>query len=169
LATVKEERESKGAWHECIKRGNWIRFVLAFTIFTLQQWSGQNSIGYYAPEIFTSIGIGNTNVTLFASGIYGLVKVIATTIFLFVGIEQFGRRRSLIVGAFLMGSFFFILGALFRTHTPNVVNVPTNSEPPTGISIAMAVMIYLYVVPYCFSWGPVPWVYCSEIFSNNLR
>lgn len=119
LATVKEERESKGTRHECLKRGNWIRFAIAWSMFTLQQWSGQvcivsfallcycdylsfifrqNSIGYYAPEIFHSIGIGDTNVSLFASGIYGLVKVVATTIFLFFGIEQFGRKRSLIGG-----------------------------------------------------------------------
>ncbi|KIJ37450.1 hypothetical protein M422DRAFT_781797 [Sphaerobolus stellatus SS14] len=170
LTTVKEERESRGAFQECIKRGNWIRFVIAWSIFTLQQWSGQNSIGYYAPEIFASIGLGNTNVTLFASGIYGLVKVVATTIFLFVGIEQIGRKKSLMGGAFLMGSFFFILGALFRARAPVVNVIPTTTgSHVTAPSIAMAVMIYLYVIPYCFSWGPVPWVYCSEIFSNNLR
>ncbi|KAF8530913.1 putative high-affinity glucose transporter of the major facilitator superfamily [Gautieria morchelliformis] len=164
LATVKEERESRGPLRQCLHRGHWIRFAIAFTMFTLQQWSGQNSIGYYAPQVFMSIGIGSTNATLFASGVYGLVKVVATTIFLFVGIEQFGRKRSLMVGAFLMGLFFFILGALFKTLPPD--------PHPTHVSkasIAMAVMIYLYVIPYCFSWGPVPWVYCSEIFSNDLR
>lgn len=41
LATVKEERESKGALQECLRRGHRIRFVIAFTMFTLQQWSGQ--------------------------------------------------------------------------------------------------------------------------------
>jgi len=164
LATVKEERESKGALRECLRRGHWIRFAIAFTMFTLQQWSGQNSIGYYAPQVFTSIGINSTNASLFASGIYGLVKVIATTIFLFVGIEQFGRKKSLMAGAFLMGMFFFILGGLFKAHPPDA-----SSPHVSNASIAMAVMIYLYVIPYCFSWGPVPWVYCSEIFSNNLR
>ncbi|KAF8592722.1 hypothetical protein K439DRAFT_32125 [Ramaria rubella] len=164
LATVKEERESRGALRECLKRGHWIRFAIAFVMFTLQQWSGQNSIGYYAPQVFTSIGLGSTNTTLFASGIYGLVKVIATTIFLFVGIEQIGRKKSLMAGAFLMALFFFILGALFKTHPPQ-----TTAPHVSRASIAMAVMIYLYVIPYCFSWGPVPWVYCSEIFSNHLR
>lgn len=168
LATVKEEKESRGAFRECLKRGHWIRFVIAGSMFTLQQWSGQNSIGYYAPEVFMSIGIGSTDSTLFASGVYGLVKVFATAAFLFIGIEQFGRRKSLIVGAFLMGTFFFILGALIRTHPPPPPP-QLDASHTSGASIAMAVMIYLYVIPYCFSWGPVPWVYCSEIFSNNLR
>jgi hypothetical protein len=40
---------------------------------------------------------------------------------------------------------------------------------PSSASIAMAAMIYLFVIPYCFSVGPVPWVYCSEIFNNRTR
>jgi hypothetical protein len=35
---------------------------------------------------------------MFATGIYGTVKVIATAIFLFVGIDRFGRKKSLIAG-----------------------------------------------------------------------
>ena len=30
-------------------------------------------------------------------------------------------------------------------------------------------MIYLYVIGYSASWGPVPWVYLSEIFPTRLR
>ena len=36
-------------------------------------------------------------------------------------------------------------------------------------SIAMVVMIYLYVIGYSASWGPIPWVYVSEIFPTRLR
>lgn len=41
LATVKEEKEHKGTFQECLKRGNSIRFFIAFSIFTLQQFCGQ--------------------------------------------------------------------------------------------------------------------------------
>jgi hypothetical protein len=33
----------------------------------------------------------------------------------------------------------------------------------------MVVMIYLYVIGYSASWGPIPWVYVSEIFPTRLR
>jgi hypothetical protein len=33
----------------------------------------------------------------------------------------------------------------------------------------MVVMIYLYVIGYSASWGPVPWVYASEVFPTRLR
>lgn len=58
-AAIKEEEEAtKGSsWREVFAKGNPIRFVIAFVVFTLQQWSGQNSISYYAPIIFQSIGL----------------------------------------------------------------------------------------------------------------
>ncbi|KAJ3930270.1 MAG: hypothetical protein NXY57DRAFT_976381 [Lentinula lateritia] len=37
-------------------------------------WCGQNSAGYYAPQIFTSIGYTGNKNSLLASGVYGVVK-----------------------------------------------------------------------------------------------
>lgn len=47
-AAIREEEENtKGAsWREVFAKGNPVRFIMAFVIFTLQQWSGQNSISY---------------------------------------------------------------------------------------------------------------------------
>lgn len=78
------------------------RFLLAFLIMFWQQFSGTNSIGYYAPEIFETVGVSKTNSSLFATGIYGTVKAITTAIFLIIGIDFFGRKRSLIGGGFWM-------------------------------------------------------------------
>lgn len=57
-AQVEEEQEVRASvgWKDAFfGKGNFIRFVIAFTIFLLQQWAGQNSVGYYAPQIFTSV------------------------------------------------------------------------------------------------------------------
>lgn len=51
-AAVREEREAREGlgWQEAfLAPGNRIRFVIAFVIFLLQQFSGQNSVNYYAP------------------------------------------------------------------------------------------------------------------------
>lgn len=85
-----EEEKTKGAtWREIFAKGNPVRFIMAFVIFTLQQWSGQNSISYCklariclwqyltfvdAPLIFQAIGFTGSHTTLLASGIYGIVK-----------------------------------------------------------------------------------------------
>lgn len=69
-----------------------------------------------APDIFRSIGITGSNTSLLASGIYGIVKIVATAIFVFFGIERFGRRWSLTVGLALMSLFLWIIGAIFNTN-----------------------------------------------------
>lgn len=162
-AIREEEAATEGAsWREVAAKGNPPRFLIAFVIFTLQQWSGQNSISYYAPTIFQSIGLKGSKTGLLASGIYGIVKIVTTSIFIAVGVERFGRRMPLRIGVGLMSMFLFIIGAIFNTHKPNA-----NSETVSPASIAMACMIYFFVIPYCFSVGPLPWVICSEIFNNR--
>jgi MFS family permease len=118
---------------------------------------------YYAPEIFQTVGVSKTNSSLFATGVYGTVKVVTTGIFLVIGIDKLGRRKSLLLGAAWMMTMMFIIGAVLHTHPP------TNVNTVSPASIAMVVMIYLYVIGYSASWGPIPWVYLSEIFPTRLR
>lgn len=164
-ASLEEElTQTEGVmWKECLMPGNRYRFLTAFLIMFCQQFTGTNSIGYYAPQIMETIGVAKTNASLFATGVYGTVKVVATAIFLMVGIEQVGRRKSLLFGAIWMMTMMLIIGAVLHTHPPIDVNKVSSA------SIAMVVMIYLYVIGYSFSWGPIPWVYVSEIFPTRLR
>jgi hypothetical protein len=65
-AAIREEQEARkglGLKEAFFGKGNFVRFVIAFVIFLLQQWSGQNSVGYYAPQIFSSVSLPCT--TLF--------------------------------------------------------------------------------------------------------
>ncbi|EFX00680.1 quinate permease [Grosmannia clavigera kw1407] len=132
-------------WRECLLvPQNRLRFLLAF--------------------IFESIGVSSTHASLFATGIYGTVKVVTTAIFLLVGIDFWGRRISLICGAVWMAAMMFIIGAVLHTHPPD-----TSSSVVSPASQAMAAMIYLFVIGYSASWGPTPWVFVSEIFPTRLR
>ncbi|PIL34573.1 MFS general substrate transporter [Ganoderma sinense ZZ0214-1] len=126
-AAIEEEREARkglGMREAFFGKGNFIRFVIAVVIFILQQWGGQNSVNYYAPQIFTSIGYTGTKNSLLASGIYGIVKVVATAVFVFFMVDSLGRKVSLFISSMGMGVLFFIIGALLKTHPPPK-NVPT--------------------------------------------
>lgn len=57
-----------------------------------QQWTGTNSINYYAPQIFSSIGLKSNSAGLFATGIYGVVKIVCTALGLAFATEQMGRK-----------------------------------------------------------------------------
>jgi len=164
-ASIEEElAETEGVrWKECIQPGNRKRFAVAFCIMLCQQFSGTNSIGYYAPQIFQTVGVSKTNSSLFATGVYGTVKVFTTGLFLIIGVDKLGRRWSLVLGAIWMMTMMFIIGGVLHVHPP------TNVNTVSPASIAMVVMIYLYVIGYSASWGPVPWVYVSEIFPTRLR
>lgn len=118
-AVEEEEIQTKGVsmWREITARGNPVRFVIAFVLFTCQQWSGQNSISYYAPTIFQSIGIRGTSTSLLASGLYGILKIIATAIFIAFGVDRFGRKKPLALGGFLMGIILLAIGIIFMTNS----------------------------------------------------
>ena len=57
----------------------------------------------------------------------------------------------------------FILASVLATHPPS------EAVGVSRASIAMIVMIYLYVIAYSASWGPGPWIYTGEIFPTRVR
>jgi SP family sugar:H+ symporter-like MFS transporter len=107
-----------------------------------QQWTGTNSINYYAPQIFKQIGLVGTSSGLFATGVYGIVKITVTAIGLMAFTEQLGRKWSLIIGS--MGQAFAMM----------YIGVNQALHPPTGKldgnSIFAIVCVYLFVVFYSF-------------------
>jgi hypothetical protein len=123
-------------------------------IFIFEQGTHVRQIGY----------TGATN-SLLASGVYGVVKVVATTVFIFFFADAWGRKPSLFVSAVGMGTLFFILGAILKTHPPS----PTPQANPPASGKAMAATLYIYVCFYSMGWGPLPWVYVSDIFPTRTR
>jgi hypothetical protein len=171
-AAIFEEREARkglGLKEAFFGKGNFVRFFIAFFIFLLQQWAGQNSVNYYAPQIFTAIGYTGTKNSLLASGVYGIMKLVATATFIFFGVETLGRKLSLFISAMGMGTLFFIIGAILKTHPPPTIAPGAVPPPPPPASKAMAAMLYIYVCFYSMGWGPLPWVYVSDIFPTRTR
>jgi hypothetical protein len=92
----------------------------------------------------------------------GVVKVVATTIFIFFGVETLGRKLSFFISAMGMGTLFYIIGAILKTHPPPVPPPPT----PPPASQAMAGMLYIYVVFYSMGWGELLPLYQSVVDAN---
>ncbi|KAJ3889960.1 general substrate transporter [Lentinula edodes] len=168
-AAIQEERLARVSlgWREAFfGKGNAIRFLIAFMIFLLQQWSGQNSVTYYAPQIFASVSDSCTK---------GVVKVVTVSTFVAFGVERFGRKRFLFISSMGMGILFFIIGALLKTHPPPAASANDAPSSPSRASQAMAAMLYLEGVCYVIGWGfhlnpgPLPWIYVSEIFPTRTR
>jgi MFS family permease len=101
--------------------------------------------------------------------VYGVVKVVATAIFVFFGVEWLGRKLSLLISSLGMGTLFFIIGAILKTHPPPATSSSSIVTDPPPASKAMAAMLYIYVCFYSMGWGPLPWVYVSDIFPTRTR
>jgi SP family sugar:H+ symporter-like MFS transporter len=76
----------------CSNKRMFYQTSFAVTLMFFQQWTGTNSINYYAPQIFQSIGLVGTSAGLFATGVYGIVKIVVTAIGLMAFTEQLGRK-----------------------------------------------------------------------------
>jgi len=64
-----------------------------------------------------------------------------------------------------MAAMLFALGAILKTHPP--VAGHANNNTPSGK--AMMATIYIYIVAYSVTWGPLTWVYLGEIFPTRIR
>ncbi len=115
-----------------------------------QQVIGINAVLYFAPRIFESMGVSNN---MLFTVIMGVINITFTLVAVFT-VEKVGRKPLLITGSLGMA-----IGAL-GVALSNVVTMP---------ALIPVVSIMLYSACFMFSWGPICWVYISEIFPNTIR
>ena len=123
---------------------------IGIMLSVFQQAVGINAVLYYAPRIFDSMGMGNPMVQ---TVIMGIVNIAFTLVAIFT-VEKLGRKPLLI-----WGSIGMAIGA-FGVCISNVVAVP---------ALVPVVSIMVYSASFMFSWGPICWVYMSELFPNTIR
>ena len=115
-----------------------------------QQAIGINAVLYFAPRIFESMGVSNN---MLFTVIMGVINISFTLVAVFT-VEKLGRKPLLITGSLGMA-----VGAL-GVALSNVMNLPTFIAP---------LSIMVYSACFMFSWGPICWVYISELFPNTIR
>ncbi|KAJ7693890.1 MFS quinate transporter QutD [Mycena rosella] len=140
------------------------RLFMCFMLFLFQNATGINAINYYSPTVFKSIGITGTSTGLFTTGIFGIVKNVATLIWLLFLIDRFGRRRLLLIGAVVAGLCMLYVGGYIAIGKPaqHVGNI-------TSGGISAVAFIYIWTAAYGPSWNGTPWVIASEVFPQHVR
>lgn len=106
-----------------------------------------NAINYYSPTVFKSIGITGTNTSLFTTGLFGVVKTVFTIVYLVFLVDQFGRRRLLMIGALGGSLCLWYVGGYIAVAKP--AEHPTKSLPPSGVSAIF--FFYLWTVSLFFA------------------
>jgi sugar porter (SP) family MFS transporter len=143
-------------------------------VFT-QIWSqltGMNCMMYYITYVFTMAGLKGNNL-LISSSIQYVINVFMTVPALLF-MDRWGRRPTLLAGAFFMAVWMYANGAILATkgtHVPGGIDgTPEATTSVTGsASKAVIACSYLFVASFAPTWGPTSWVYPPELYPNRVR
>ncbi|KAI1026009.1 hypothetical protein LB505_004540 [Fusarium chuoi] len=158
----------RGAVSELTRKGMRNRVLLVFCSFALQNMSGAAAINYYSPTLFGSLGI--SDVALY-TGIYGLVKAVASIIFYGALIDMWGRRNPTIISSAMCSVCLWIVGAYVKIgHPATIIAEGKELSPSTAAGgKAATAMIMIYSVFWSFGLNGIPWIVSAEIFPGALR
>ncbi|KAG1146841.1 hypothetical protein G6F37_004925 [Rhizopus arrhizus] len=173
IAEVEHERAvSVDSYLELFKGNILRRMILGILIQIFQQFTGINSIMYYAPKIFIQAGISGNTASLIASGVNGVLNVFAT-IPAILFLDRLGRRFVLMSGACVMGVAMLLCGIVMaatgRVYDTADGEKAIDMSGNVHASYFCIVMIYIFVAGFAYSWGPVGWVYPAEIYPLAIR
>ncbi|KAF2127788.1 MFS sugar transporter-like protein [Dothidotthia symphoricarpi CBS 119687] len=129
-------------------------------VFT--QMTGINVIGYYSSILYDNLGITGDRNTL-VIGIYNLVGPIFNLIFIIFFLDRVGRKKPLIFGTIAI-SIALVCEAVLNSQVAGATGSKKN-----GLSGAGVFFLFLVSCIFSVSFGPISWVYASEIMPLSIR
>ncbi|KAJ5835254.1 Major facilitator superfamily domain general substrate transporter [Penicillium robsamsonii] len=137
------------------------RTATACMVMVFQQWNGINAINYYAPFIFKEMHLGGNTISLLATGVVGIFEFVFT-IPAVLWVDKVGRKKILIAGAIGMASCHFIVAGIIGAYQGSF------EEHPAAGWVAI-VFVWIFIINFAYSWGPVAWIVTSEVFPLSMR
>ncbi|KAL8488498.1 hypothetical protein ACS0TY_024686 [Phlomoides rotata] len=151
----------KHPFRNILERRNRPQLVMAIFMPTFQILTGINSILFYAPVLFQTMGFGR-NAALYSSAVTG--AVLASSTFISIAtVDKLGRRALLITGGIQMIICQVIVAIILG------LKFSSDEKLSKTFSTLVVVIICLFVVAFGWSWGPLGWTVPSEIFPLETR
>jgi sugar porter (SP) family MFS transporter len=125
----------------------------------LQQFTGCNTVLYYAPKILETAGLGDYGQRLVTVGI-GAFNVLATLTAIAV-VDRINRRTLFAWGAVVMGVACLVLAYV------DISNIVARS--PFTAQVIASLILMLYIIAFGITWGGTTWVVIGEIFPLYCR
>lgn len=147
-----------GSWSEVIAPGILGRTVRVMMIQLFQQWSGINVILYYQGSLLIGMGLDKEAATIPFTIANNFINAVATFPGMYF-IERIGRRKLLLMGGIGIGISHCLVCIFIRMGDSGIRSC---------YYLAIG-SVYLFIFSYASTWGPIAWVYQSEVFPLRVR
>lgn len=156
LAEMENAKDVKlGGFKELFSKFVRPALIIGVGMAIFQQFMGINTVLYYAPTIFKTIGMGDSASLMGTVGL-GTVNVLITAWAVRV-METRGRKEWLLIGGFGMAVSLIALSILTSLSVTGIMSYVT--------IVAMA----FYLIFFCATWGPIMWTMIGEVFPLSVR
>ena len=164
--TVKKEREQIQISSLKQLLTPWVRpaLIIGAGIMFFQQFTGINTITYYAPTIFEMAGFGADSVQPVYDAILpalplGFVNVLFTVVSIML-VDRWGRKPLLYLGLIGMTASLAVLGVVFTFYS---------SIGAVAVKWAAFTSMMIYIPSFAISLGPIAWLLISEVYPTKIR
>lgn len=149
-------------WANIFKSQYRPQLYISILFMMFQQFTGINAIIFYAPVLFNSLGSG-VAASLENTCIIGGVNVLATIVAIIL-VDRIGRKALLIEGGVQMVIAEVVAGVVLATQFSKYsVNLPQS------VDVGVLVIICVFISGFAWSWGPIGWLYPTEIQPLETR
>jgi sugar porter (SP) family MFS transporter len=158
LAEIKADLSmQEGSWRELLNVSLRRPLIIGIGLAIFQQFTGINTVIYYAPTIFQLAGLHSASAAILATVGVGVVNVLLTIVALRM-LDRAGRRPLLLYGLVGMVISLGVLGGAFLL---------AGSSPV--VAWLAVISLAVYVACFAIGLGPVFWLLISEIYPLKIR
>ena len=147
----------EGSWRELLNPSLRLPLIIGIGLALFQQFTGINTVIYYAPTIFQLAGLHSASAAILATVGVGAVNVLLTIVALRL-LDRVGRRPLLLYGLVGMVISLGVLGGAFQL---------AGSSPI--VAWLAVISLAVYVACFAIGLGPVFWLLISEIYPLKIR
>ncbi len=176
IRAVKEMvAQEEGRFSELFTPRFRLPLVIALFLAIFSQFSGINSIIYYAPRVFEAAGMKTTN-AFGSTALVGMVNLAFT--FIAVGfVDKAGRKLLLTIGTAIQVVALAAVALVFAfANRVAVTKVEHGQEVHSmvvhfshGQVLILIASILTFIAAFAMAMGPMPWIIISEIFPARIR
>ncbi len=146
-----------GSWRELLSASLRPALIVGIGLAVFQQFTGINTVIYYAPTIFQFAGFHSASSAILATVGVGMINVLLTIVALWL-LDRAGRRPLLLYGLTGMVISLGVLGFAFLS--PSLSNV---------VASVAVISLAVYVACFAIGLGPVFWLMIAEIYPLRIR